>query len=95
MAGSSATRRRGAAGGAGDLETVGGGVGTGAGNGTIAMDKTSAVAMAAKAAKAPSKSTFRRLWSEARHEKGHLAMAGVCLLASSSANLMAPAIMAK
>lgn len=40
-------------------------------------------------------STFRRLWSEAKHEKGHLAAAGVCLMASSSANLMAPAIMAK
>lgn len=40
-------------------------------------------------------STFRRLWEEAKHETGHLAMAGVCLLLSSSANLMAPAIMAK
>lgn len=40
-------------------------------------------------------STFRRLWEEAKHETGHLAMAGVCLLLSSSANLMAPAILAK
>lgn len=40
-------------------------------------------------------STFMRLWQEAKHEKGHLGMAGVCLLLSSSANLMAPTIMAK
>lgn len=70
--GGSVGRRRGAVGGAGELETVGGGE-----------------------AKAKSPSTFWRLWSEAKHEKGNLALAGVCLLASSSANLMAPAIMAK
>lgn len=46
-----------------------------------------------KEAKKPS--TFLRLWEEAKHEKGHLAMAGVCLLLSSSANLMAPTILAK
>ncbi|CAM9299169.1 unnamed protein product, partial [Laminaria digitata] len=40
-------------------------------------------------------STFRRLWEEAKHETGHLTMAGVCLLLSSSANLMAPTILAK
>lgn len=87
IAGSSAVRRRGAAGGAGELETVGGGV---AADG---IDKMSAEA--AEAAQPSSKSTFWRLWSEAKHEKGHLGMAGVCLLISSSANLMAPAIMAK
>lgn len=41
------------------------------------------------------KSTFRRLWKEAKHEKGYLTMAGVCLVLSSSTNLMAPTIMAK
>lgn len=40
-------------------------------------------------------STFVRLWKEARREKGHLAMAAVCLLVSSSANLMAPSILAR
>lgn len=40
-------------------------------------------------------STFFRLWQEAKHEKGYLGMASVCLLLSSSANLMAPTIMAK
>lgn len=59
------------------------------------MNMSPAAAAAAAAAKPSSKSTFWRLWSEAKHEKGHLAAAGVCLLASSSANLMAPAIMAK
>ena len=44
---------------------------------------------------AAKRSTFRRLWEEAKHETGHLAMAGVCLLLSSSANLMAPTILAK
>lgn len=81
-------RRRGAVGGAGELETVGGGVGGAGGDGS---GKT----MAGAGEKAKPPSTFRRLWSEAKHEKGHLALAGVCLLASSSANLMAPAIMAK
>lgn len=98
MSGSGAARRRGAAGGAGELETMGGGVGAEAGNGTIKVDKMSAVAAEAGASKSkPSSksSTFWRLWSEAKHEKGHLAMAAVCLLGSSSANLMAPAIMAK
>lgn len=41
------------------------------------------------------KSTFRRLWKEAKHEKGYLSLAGVCLVLSSSTNLMAPTIMAK
>lgn len=41
------------------------------------------------------KSTFWRLWKEAKHEKGYLTMAGVCLVVSSSTNLMAPTIMAK
>lgn len=40
-------------------------------------------------------STSVRLWKEARREKGYLAMAAVCLLVSSSANLMAPSILAR
>lgn len=76
-------RRRGAAGGAGEPETVGGGVG---------LDSET---NNKKVAGTKPPSTFWRLWSEAKQEKGHLAVAGVCLLASSSANLMAPAIMAK
>ena len=40
-------------------------------------------------------STMRRLWKEAKREKGHLAMAAVCLMVSSSANLMAPSILAR
>jgi len=84
-------RRRGAVRGAGELETVGGGVGDGVGVGD-SIDDSVGVGKA-KCAKSPS--TFWRLWAEAKSEKGHLALAGVCLLASSSANLMAPAIMAK
>eukprot|EP00903_Cladosiphon_okamuranus_P017844 g16422.t1 len=98
MGGSGAARRRGAAGGAGELDTMGGGVGAESSSGTIEVDKMSAVAAEAGASKPISlskSSTFWRLWSEAKHEKGHLAMAAVCLLGSSSANLMAPAIMAK
>lgn len=77
-------RRRGAAGGAGELETVGGGVGFV----SEAVDRGEVVR-----SKRPS--TFWRLWAEAKQEKGHLTLAGVCLLASSSANLVAPAILAK
>lgn len=40
-------------------------------------------------------STFWRLWKEAKKEKGHLALASVCLLLSSSMNLLAPTIVAK
>lgn len=75
-------RRRGSAGGAGELETVGGGI-------EIVSESDK------KVAQSKPQSTFWRLWAEAKQEKGHLAVAGVCLLASSSANLMAPAIMAK
>ncbi|CAM9217576.1 unnamed protein product [Pylaiella littoralis] len=75
-------RRRGSAGGAGELETVGGGI-------EIVSESDK------KVARSKPQSTFWRLWAEAKQEKGHLAVAGVCLLASSSANLMAPAIMAK
>lgn len=89
-------RRRGAVGGAGELETAGGGGGDAVGvSDKIDIDDCNGETTAGAAAKAKSPSTFWRLWSEAKHEKGHLALAGVCLLASSSANLMAPAIMAK
>lgn len=40
-------------------------------------------------------STFKRLWKEAKHERGHLTMAAVCLLISSSMNLLAPTVVAK
>ncbi|CAM9708259.1 unnamed protein product [Scytosiphon promiscuus] len=84
--GASKPRRRGAGGGAGE---VGAAVGGGGG-----VDKDAKPGRRV-AVERKSPSTLRRLWAEAKHEKGHLAAAGVCLLASSSANLMAPAIMAK
>lgn len=84
--GTNVSRRRGAGGGAAELEgTIGGGGGLGKDAGARNGN--------GNGKKPPS--TLRRLWAEAKHEKGHLAAAGVCLLASSSANLMAPAIMAK
>ncbi|CAM9261689.1 unnamed protein product [Ectocarpus sp. 12 AP-2014] len=79
---SSGIRRRGATGGAGESGAIGGGGGV---DSALRMGKPDG----------KPQSTFWRLWSEAKHERGHLAAAGVCLMASSSANLMAPAIMAK
>ncbi|CAB1104935.1 ABC [Ectocarpus sp. CCAP 1310/34] len=79
---SSGIRRRGATGGAGESGSIGGGSGV---DSSLRMEKPDG----------KPQSTFWRLWSEAKHERGHLAAAGVCLMASSSANLMAPAIMAK
>lgn len=41
------------------------------------------------------KSPFWRLLDEARQEMGHHGMAAVCLLISSSMNLMAPTVLAR
>lgn len=79
-------------------ERAAGGVrrGGGGGGGRVASDKDKGDSARAGGDKSKWKSsTLERLWQEAKHEKGYLGMAGVCLLVSSSMNLLAPTVIAK